>query len=182
MQHLLTYIIYSDGNDLVIMDQHAAHERIMYEKLKNGQISGIQGLLVPKSIELEPSAFNKLEGSINAINKLGFDIEIFGKNTVVVRSVPAVLRHNEIDRSLEEILSELGDALKAKSVDEREDAIAKTLACRSAVKAGDKLSAAEMNGIVNELKTTSNPSTCPHGRPTMIRMSLADLERSFKRK
>jgi DNA mismatch repair protein MutL len=180
-QHNLTYIISIDGEDLVMIDQHAAHERIMYEKIKNKIISGIQALLVPKSVEIEPSQFALISGNLSEINELGFDIEIFGKNTVMVRGIPAALKIQNIDTALSEIISELSSSFKIKSIDERREAIWKMMACKAAVKAGDKLSAYEMEILIRELYSTSNPTTCPHGRPTLVKITRGEMEKMFGR-
>jgi len=177
----LTYIISVQGEDLIIIDQHAAHERIMYEKIKNKTIAGTQNLLVPKSIEIDPLEFTLLSGNITEISELGFDIEVFGKNTIIIRGIPAALKTLSIEGAISEILSELSKSFKIKSVDERREAIWKMMACKSAVKAGDKLSYAEMDGLIRELFATSNPTTCPHGRPTLVKISKPDMEKMFGR-
>ncbi len=180
-QHLLTYIICSDGDELLIIDQHAAHERIMYEKIKNKVVTSTQDMLVPKTIELEPAVFASITGHLDELSELGFIIENFGKNTIMVRGVPAVLTMKNIDEAVKETLSELSESFKIKSVDERRESMWKMMACKAAVKAGDQLSMAEMEGLIRELKTTSNPTTCPHGRPTMVRISKEQLAKMVGR-
>ncbi|MFH1709555.1 MAG: DNA mismatch repair endonuclease MutL [bacterium] len=177
----LTYIILAKGEDLIMIDQHAAHERIMYEKIKNNVISGIQTLLVPKTLEIEPKEFALISGNLKEISQLGFDIEAFGRNTVMVRGIPAALKIQNIDTAVSEILSELCSSFKIKSADERREAVWKMMACKSAVKAGDKLSYVEMESLIRELYSTSNPTTCPHGRPTLIKISKPDMEKMFGR-
>jgi DNA mismatch repair protein MutL len=180
-QFNLTYIILSKGEDLILIDQHAAHERIMYEKIKNKVIAGTQNLLIPKTIEIEPKEFTLISGNLKEMSELGFEIEAFGKNTVIVRGIPAALKMQGIDSAISGILSELSSSFKIKVVDERREAIWKMMACKAAVKAGDKLSYDEMDGLVKELYATSNPTTCPHGRPTLVRITKADLEKMFGR-
>jgi len=177
----LTYIVLAKGEDIIIIDQHAAHERIMYEKIKNKVISGTQNLLVPKTLEIEPKEFALISDNIEEISQMGFDLEIFGKNTIMVRGIPAALKVQNIDTAINEILSELSSSFKIKSVDERREAVWKMMACKSAVKAGDKLSYVEMDGLIKELYATSNPMTCPHGRPTLVKISKADMEKMFGR-
>jgi len=177
----LTYIILAKGEDLVMIDQHAAHERIMYEKIKNNAVAGTQNLLVPKTLEIEPKEFALISDNLEEISQLGFDIEVFGKNTVIVRGIPAALKIQNIDTAISEILSELSSSFKIKSIEERREAIWKMMACKSAVKAGDKLSYIEMDGLIKELYATSNPTTCPHGRPTLVRISRSDMEKMFGR-
>ena len=177
----LTYIILTMGEDLIMIDQHAAHERIMYEKIKNNVISGTQNLLLPKTLEIDPKEFSLISDNLMEISELGFEIEAFGKNTIIVRGMPAALKIQDIDAAISEILSELSSSFKIKSVDERREAIWKMMACKSAVKAGDKLSFSEMDGLVKELYATSNPTTCPHGRPTLVTISRSSMEKMFGR-
>ena len=181
MQLNLTYIVSIDGEDLILIDQHAAHERIMYEKIKGKKVSGTQNLLVPKTLELDPREFAILSANLSEIKELGFDIEVFGKNTLNIRGVPAVITMKNIDEAVSEILSDISESFKIKSIDERRESIWKMMACKAAVKAGDKLSYDEMQVLIKELKATSNPTTCPHGRPTMIRIFKSDLEKMFGR-
>jgi DNA mismatch repair protein MutL len=177
----LTYIIWAQGDDLILIDQHAAHERIMYEKIKNKVIAGTQNLLIPKSIEIEPKEFTLISENLAEISELGFEIEAFGRNTVIVRGIPAALKVQDVDSAISGILSELSSSFAIKAVDERKEAVWKMMACKAAVKAGDKLSYGEMDGLVKELYATSNPTTCPHGRPTLVRITRSDLEKMFQR-
>jgi DNA mismatch repair protein MutL len=181
LQVNLTYIILAKGEDVIIIDQHAAHERIMYEKIKNNTVAGTQNLLVPKTLEIEPKEYALISDNLEEISQLGFDVEIFGKNTILVRGIPAALKIQNIDTAISEILSEIGSSFKIKSIDERREAIWKMMACKSAVKAGDKLSYDEMAGLVEELYATSNPTTCPHGRPTLVTISKSSMEKMFGR-
>lgn len=181
LQLNLTYIILAKGEDVIIIDQHAAHERIMYEKIKNNAVAGTQNLLVPKTLEIEPKEYALISDNLKEVSQLGFDVEIFGKNTIIVRGIPAALKIQNIDTAISEILSDLSSSFKIKSVDERKEAIWKMMACKSAVKAGDKLSYDEMAGLVRELYATSNPTTCPHGRPTLVTISRSNLEKMFGR-
>ena len=177
----LTYIILARGEDLILIDQHAAHERIMYEKIKNKVIAGTQNLLIPKTLEIDPKEFTLISENLKEISELGFEIEAFGKNTLLVRGIPAALKVQDIDTAISGILSELSTSFKIKAVDERREAVWKMMACKAAVKAGDKLSYDEMDGLIKELYATSNPTTCPHGRPTLIRISKPDMEKMFQR-
>jgi DNA mismatch repair protein MutL len=177
----LTYILSIQDEDLVIIDQHAAHERIMYEKFKNKTVGGTQNLLVPKTIEMEPREFELISGNLAEVFDLGFEIEVFGKNTVNVRGVPAALGAHNIDASISEILSELSSSFSIKSIDERREAVWKMMACKAAVKARDRLSYDEMSALLKELYNTSNPTTCPHGRPTLVRISRSSMEKMFGR-
>lgn len=180
-QLALTYIITSDGDDLVMIDQHAAHERIMYEKIKNKKVTGTQDLLVPISVELDPHEFTLLSDNIQEMEELGFNAEVFGKDTVLIRGIPAMLECRDLEGVISEIIAEIGRSFKIDTVEERREAVFKMMACKAAVKAGDKLSYQEMDGLIGELKRTSNPTTCPHGRPTMVRISRSEIEKMFGR-
>jgi DNA mismatch repair protein MutL len=180
-QHLLTYIIYTEGNDLVMIDQHAAHERILYEKLRNKQVSGTQGLLVPHTIELPIKDFTIVSSHLEELAELGFIIEVFGRNSIMIRGIPSILTASEIESPFLDMITEIGEVFKIKSVAERQDSLYKMIACKAAIKAGDKLSVLEMDKLVKELKVTSNPTTCPHGRPAVVRMPKDRVDKMFAR-
>ncbi|MBU0574288.1 MAG: DNA mismatch repair endonuclease MutL, partial [Candidatus Margulisbacteria bacterium] len=178
-QHKNTYIICTDGEDIIFIDQHAAHERIIFDELQTVPAQGIapqqQSLLVPENLEFTAKESAVIEENLEEIKQLGFDIEAFGKNSFVVRSVPNMLTKVPAKEMLLELLSELS------SVEKRKENIFKMIACKAAIKAGDRLSTEEMNQLIKDLYKTENPLTCPHGRPTMVKLSQADFERMFAR-
>ena len=178
-QHKNTYIICTDGEDIIFIDQHAAHERIIFDELQTVPAQGIapqqQSLLVPENLEFTAKESAVIEENLEEIKQLGFDIEAFGKNSFVVRSVPNMLTKVPAKEMLLELLSELS------SVEKRKENIFKMIACKAAIKAGDRLSTEEMNQLIKDLYKTENPLTCPHGRPTMVKLSQADFERMFGR-
>jgi DNA mismatch repair protein MutL len=176
-----TYIVAADGLDLLLIDQHAAHERIMYERLKKNEILSVQELLVPLSVELEPKLFALVGSNIEPISRFGMGIEVFGHNTIRVRAVPSYMVGGDITKAVKELFSELSEDFKVRSIPERQDAILKTMACKAAVKAGDRLTHEEMDGLIKELRSITNPTTCPHGRPCMQKIKLSDLEKMFHR-
>ncbi|MFC1767720.1 DNA mismatch repair endonuclease MutL [Candidatus Margulisiibacteriota bacterium] len=177
-----TYIVAVKDNELILIDQHAAHERILYEKLKAKNISGSQKLLINLTVELQPSELSILKDNLDYVSELGFELEPFGKNTFMVRAVPSVLEYNQAKEAIEDILSDFADTFKIKDVVKRKEEGLKMLACKGAVKAGDSLTFDEMNNLIRDLYKTEFGATCPHGRPTTFKFNKGDLEKMFKRK
>lgn len=178
-----TYILGEIGDDLYIIDQHAAHEKILFETYskniaKQQVISQI--LISPVIIELLPEDYCYYIENSEIFNKAGFNIEIFGENTISIREVPLILGKPEINKLFLEILDNLKNMGSGKTPEVKYNTIAK-LACKSAVKANNKLSLEEMKSLINELRFIDNPFTCPHGRPTIIKLTLYELEKRFKR-
>ncbi len=179
-----TYIIAEGPEGLYLIDQHAAHERVLYEQLtaeRAGATLAVQELLDPAPLQLTPAQFGALETHRAALESVGFAIEPFGNQTVLVRAVPALLKASDPRAALGAIIDELeqGEEPLEKSADAR----LITSVCKSiAVKGGQVLSLEEMRELVRRLEQTSAPRTCPHGRPTMIQLNVATLEREFGRK
>ena len=174
-----TYIIAQTKTGMIVVDQHTAHERILYEEiLKNEKGAESQQLLFPRPVELSPQQSVLVEEKMAEIARLGFEVKKFSGNTFVVEAVPAYLENYRDETFTEFVLAmyEAGKA-KAKSFDE----MAKMLACKAAVKAGQSLTPEEMNSLLDRLFATKVPFFCPHGRPTVIRMSLEELGRRFGR-
>ncbi|MBU0672733.1 MAG: DNA mismatch repair endonuclease MutL [Candidatus Margulisbacteria bacterium] len=181
-QYKATYIICTDGEDLALIDQHAAHERIIYDQLGHkAKTQAQQPLLVPETIETSPKEAAVLGENIEYLKGLGFDLEEFGNNTYILRSVPAIATKNPAKQMLLDIVSELQTLGKSAQLEIKQENIRKLIACHSAIKAGDKLSVQEMNQLIKDLFATENPATCPHGRPTMIRLSQEELDNRFGR-
>jgi DNA mismatch repair protein MutL len=176
-----TYIIAEGPDGMYLIDQHAAHERVLFEKIRDQRqrrAVEIQGVLQPVPVELTVRQQELLEMQAEALSEYGFEIEHFGERTCLVRSVPAMLRGQNVAQSLTELLDFLGEGAKT---DWREE-IAISLACHSAVLAGQALSQEEMLDLIRQLEGTSQPNTCPHGRPTMIHLSASQLEKGFGRR
>jgi len=179
-----TYILMEDSssNKLLIMDQHAAHERIMYEKYKEEYESeniAVQTLLTPEVLELTSSEMDFVADNLDILNKLGFIVEEFGQNSVIIRGVPILFGKPQ----LKNFFLELIDGLKANissSYEMKIDKIMK-IACTNAIKSGDKITDIEIKSLIKQLKNTKNPYTCPHGRPTIVEISKKDIEKEFKR-
>ncbi len=173
------YILAEGPDALYIVDQHAAHERILFEKLSrdSSEQLEVQGLLEPFSLDVTPPESAVLKTRLDYIKSLGFALEEFGSATYLVRAVPAVVAEGEWREALTEIL----DTLSSEDKSRWREKIAASLACHSAVRSGKILSEKEMAALIRELEKTEVPMTCPHGRPTVIRMSKAELEKTFGR-
>jgi DNA mismatch repair protein MutL len=170
------YIIAEGPDGLYLIDQHAAHERIQFEKImKQRKIRGveIQGLLEPVTFEIEPKQVSFLSDHLAELASYGFNLEPFGERTYLVRTVPALLG----DKDWSEMLRSSLDALS----DNWEESLAVNLSCHSAIRAGKILSESEMRELVKQLEQTDLPHSCPHGRPTMIQLTIPQLEKEFGR-
>jgi DNA mismatch repair protein MutL len=185
-----TYIVATDGEELALIDQHAAHERILYDQIRKQEMenpstelgtSRKQELLIPENIEFGPKEISVLQENIEYLNGLGFDLEEFGNNTYIVRAVPAAAVKTSVKGLLIDLVSELQTLGKSAQLEIKQENIRKLIACHSAIKAGDKLTAQEMNQLIRDLYSTENPLTCPHGRPTMMRISEEELNKRFGR-
>jgi DNA mismatch repair protein MutL len=177
-----TYIVAESPDGMVLIDQHAAHERVTYERLMTQRASQAfdqQGLLIPQTLDLPPAAHTLLLGNAELLNQWGFAIEEFGMS-LRVRSVPAGLRENTLSAALLEVAEHLHGRGGSTPEDWRE-AMLTTLACHSSVRAGQTLSFEEMRQLLTQLEQCAAPRTCPHGRPTMILVSSTQLERQFGR-
>ena len=184
-QHRLTYIVASDGDELVLVDQHTAHERIRFEQLleRAGRHAvASQGLVTPLVLELPPDLRPILEAHGATLRELGFDVEAFGGASTRLAAVPAVLGGKDPGPALEGILRDLGEREEAGwAVTGMRDRLAATLACHSAVRAGQRLTWESMTAIVHDLFRTAHPTLCPHGRPTVVRVPRVEVSRWFGR-
>ncbi len=177
-----TYIVFTKADEMFLMDQHAAHERIRFEmymeSFKNNTLSR-QMLIEPLIMELSPSDMAITLKNIDVFERFGFQIEEFGHRNISIRSVPNTFGIPEGERFIYEIIDNLD---KISSVyDTKYDEIAE-IACKSAIKANDKISVKEVKKLLEDLKKCENPYTCPHGRPVMVKMTKKDIEKLFKRK
>ncbi len=180
-----TYIVSQTSEGIVIVDQHAAHERLVYEKMKQALDEGDvarQGLLLPEVIELEEAHCQRLVERADQFAELGLVLEAFGPGAVVVREVPAMLGKTDIVgliKDLADDLAELGEGLTLK---ERLEEVCGTMACHGSVRAGRRLNQAEMDAILRQMEQTPHSGQCNHGRPTYVELNLADIERLFGRR
>jgi DNA mismatch repair protein MutL len=180
-----TYILAETAGGIVLVDQHAAHERLVYEKMKEALAAhGVarQVLLLPEVVELDEAAAARLAARAEELAEFGLVLERFGPGAVVVREVPALLPGVDVAalvRDLADELAEWGDALALK---ERIETVCGTLACHTSVRAGRRLSPAEMDALLRQMEATPNSGQCNHGRPTYVALDLADIERLFGRR
>jgi DNA mismatch repair protein MutL len=183
-QILSTYIIAEGPDGLYLIDQHSAHERVLYEQLMAERANAtlaIQELLDPLTLSLTPAQHAALDAHRDALASVGFRFEEFGNQTILLRAVPAVMKQSDPRTALVQIIDEMeqGEEPLEKSAEAR----LISSVCKSiAVKGGQVLSLEEMRELVRRLETTNAPRTCPHGRPTMIQLNLGQLEREFGRK
>ncbi len=180
-----TYIVAEASDGLVIVDQHAAHERLVHERMKKAlQAQGVrrQLLLMPEVVELEPDAAARLESRMEELAELGLVLERFGPSAVVVREIPALLGDSDVAGLVRDLADELASFGSALSLKEKLDAITGTMACHGSVRAGRRLNADEMNGILREMEITPHSGQCNHGRPTYVKLSRVDLEKLFGRR
>ncbi|MDF0601822.1 DNA mismatch repair endonuclease MutL [Psychromarinibacter sp. C21-152] len=178
------YIIAQTASGMVIVDQHAAHERLVYEKLKRQMAeTGVaaQALLIPEVVELsDPDAARLLDLS-DDLARLGLTIEPFGQGAVCVRETPAILGPVDASALIRDILDELDDLGDTLTLQARIDAILSRVACHGSVRSGRRMSADEMNALLREMEATPHSGQCNHGRPTYVELKLADIERLFGR-
>ena len=180
-----TYIVAQTGDGIVIVDQHAAHERLVYERMK-AQLSdravGRQLLLLPEVVELSEDAVDRLADRAHELAELGLALERFGPGAVVVREVPALLGESDIRGLVADLADELAEFDEALSLKDRLADVCGTMACHGSVRAGRRLNTAEMNALLREMEATPNSGQCNHGRPTYVELKLADIERLFGRR
>ena len=177
------YIVAMGSEGLYIIDFHAAHERVMYERLKDQarfKRVGKQDLLKAISLELSKSEANGFEEMLPQINEMGFDVEKFGPSSFMIRSVPALLAGSEPER-IREAIDDIVESGSMKSAEEKHTYMMYTVACHSALRAGDKLTMAQMEFVIREMESIPNPYACVHGRPTVMTITPSELDKKFKR-
>jgi DNA mismatch repair protein MutL len=180
-----TYIVAQTADGVVIVDQHAAHERLVYERMKAMLESGTvprQALLIPEVVELDGPGADRLAARAAELAELGLVIEAFGAGAIVVREVPALLGQSDVRGLIQDLadeLAELGDALSLK---ERLQEVCSTMACHGSVRAGRRLTQPEMDALLRQMEATPHSGQCNHGRPTYVELKLADIERLFGRR
>jgi len=179
-----TYIVAEAEDGLVIVDQHAAHERLVLERMRGALADGVvarQALLLPEVVELDEPACDRIEARIAELAELGLEVERFGPAAILVRGAPAMLGAGDIQglvRDLADDLAAMGEAVSLKG---RLDLVAATMACHGSVRAGRALSVAEMNALLREMEVTPHSGQCNHGRPTWIKLAHGDIEKLFGR-
>ncbi len=180
------YIIAQTTNGMVIVDQHAAHERLVYERFKAQMAErGIekQGLLSPEIVDLEESEAQRLIDQADVLSKLGLEVEPFGAGAIAVRSLPAILGNRvNIEKLIKDIADELTESGETTLLEEKLNHILSTMACHGSVRSGRRLNTEEMNALLRQMEDTPHSGQCNHGRPTWVSLSLADIEKLFGRR
>jgi len=180
-----TYIVAEAEDGLVIVDQHAAHERLVLEQLRrgmSGQAVPSQGLLLPEVVELDEPACDRLEAAAPQLATLGVELERFGPAAVMVRATPAMLGAIDCRKLVTDIADDLAGYDAALGLSERLELVAATMACHGSVRAGRTLSVAEMNALLRTMEVTPHSGQCNHGRPTWVKLAMDDVEKLFGRK
>jgi len=180
-----TYIVAEAEDGLVIVDQHAAHERLVLERMRkaaNGGEVRRQALLIPDVVELDEPDCDRLEGAAEELASFGLEIERFGPTAMLVRATPAALGKTDIPGLLRDIAAELAELGSSLALRDRLDHVAATMACHGSVRAGRILSVAEMNALLREMEVTPHSGQCNHGRPTWVKLAHADIEKLFGRR
>ncbi len=178
------YILAQNEHGLIVVDMHAAHERIVYEKLKTAldtQQIPTQQLLIPASFTADALDVATAEDEREALEQLGFDIAALSPTTLAVRAMPALLKPSHAESAARDVLHELREFGASRALTERRNELLSTLACHSAVRANQRLTLAEMNGILREMERTERSGQCNHGRPTWFQISIAELDAMFMR-
>jgi DNA mismatch repair protein MutL len=180
-----TYVVAQTQDGIVIVDQHAAHERLVYERMKKALADGgiaRQPLLIPEVVEMDPAEVTRVTGRANELAELGLVIEAFGPDAVMVREIPAMLGKLDVKGLMRDLADEIAETGNALSLKERLEEVSGTLACHMSVRAGRRLNAEEMNALLREMEATPHSGQCNHGRPTYVELKLADIERLFGRR
>ena len=180
-----TYIVAEAEDGLVIVDQHAAHERLVLERMRRAMAEGgvsRQALLLPEVVELDEVGCDRLEARIGELAEMGLELERFGPKAMLVRATPALLGQGDTRGLVVDLADELAVYDAALSLKERLDHVAATMACHGSVRAGRILSVAEMNALLREMEVTPHSGQCNHGRPTWIKLGHGDIEKLFGRK
>jgi len=180
-----TYIVAEAEDGLVIVDQHAAHERLVLERMRSAREGGAvarQVLLIPEVVEFDEPDCDRLEGAISELGELGLEIERFGTSAILVRSIPAALGKTDVAKLLADLAAEIAELGGPLSLRDKLDHVAATIACHGSVRAGRILSVAEMNALLREMEVTPRSGQCNHGRPTWVKLGHGEIEKLFGRK
>jgi DNA mismatch repair protein MutL len=182
-----TYLVFADAEGMLLVDQHAAHERILFEKLK-GQAAETTGdalgqrLLIPEVVSLPPRDYTFLTESVPILEEAGIEVEPFGGDSLVVKTVPVFLSDRDARQLIIDLLADCGEADRGLPLVERREKIFTSLACRGAIKANRSLTGPEVAGLCRDLDALPHAATCPHGRPLAVLLSRFELEKMFKRR
>jgi DNA mismatch repair protein MutL len=179
------YIIAQTSDSLIIVDQHAAHERLVYEALKQALRSRpvpAQMLLIPEIVDLPAEDAERLASHAGTLSRFGLGIERFGPGAIAVRETPSMLGDTNVQQLVRDLADEIADSDSIDTIVERLDRIAATMACHGSVRSGRQLKPDEMNALLRQMEATPGAGTCNHGRPTYVELKLTDIERLFGRR
>jgi DNA mismatch repair protein MutL len=185
-----TYIVAEAEDGLVIVDQHAAHERLVLERMRAARAGAVNGgasvarqaLLIPEVVELDEPDCDRLESAAPELAEMGLDVERFGPTAILVRAVPAALGTTDVASLLADLAGEIAELGGPLSLRDKLDHVAATIACHGSVRAGRVLSVAEMNALLREMEVTPRSGQCNHGRPTWVKLAHGDIEKLFGRR
>ncbi len=180
-----TYVVAQTVDGIVIVDQHAAHERLVHERIKKALATGgvqRQGMLIPEVVELDEAAAGRLVDRAGELAELGLVIEAFGEGAVVVREIPALLGETDIRGLIEDLAGDFAEWDEGLALTQRLGDVCATMACHGSIRAGRRLNADEMNALLREMEATPHAGQCSHGRPTYVELKLADIEKLFGRR
>jgi DNA mismatch repair protein MutL len=178
------YILCEGDDGLYIVCQHRAHERILADKAiaaAEGRPSESQRLVIPFTADVGPRALAVIEENSELLKDVGFEVEAFGGNSVLVRSVPSLVAKRDYETVFHDLLDDLAGGGAGKTLQERRRALLTMLSCKNAIKAGDPLQMEQMKGLIDDLLEVPNPSICPHGQPILIKISTLELDKKFER-
>jgi len=179
------YVVLESDRGLVLLDQHAAHERLVLERMRAAREGGAisrQTMLIPEVVELDEPDCDRLEAAAVELGAMGLDLERFGPTTMLVRAVPAALGHTNASALVSDLAGEIAELGGALSLRDKLDHVAATIACHGSVRAGRVLSVAEMNALLREMEVTPRSGQCNHGRPTWVKLGHGEIEKLFGRK
>jgi DNA mismatch repair protein MutL len=180
-----TYIVAEAEDGLVIVDQHAAHERLVLERMRAAREGGViarQALLIPEVVELDEVDCDRLESAAGELHGMGLELERFGPTAMLVRAVPAALGKTDAFDLVVDLAAEIAELGGPMSLRDKLDHVAATIACHGSVRAGRVLSVAEMNALLREMEVTPRSGQCNHGRPTWVKLGHSEIEKLFGRK
>jgi DNA mismatch repair protein MutL len=180
-----TYIVAQTADGIVIVDQHAAHERLVYERMKSALASGgiaRQILLIPEVVELDETGATRINARAAELAELGLVVEAFGAGAIVVREVPSLLGETDVQSLIRDLADDLASVDEALTLKDKLGDVCGTLACHSAIRAGRRLNGSEMNALLRQMEVTPHAGQCNHGRPTYVELKLKDIERLFGRR
>ena len=180
-----TYIVAQTRDGMILVDQHAAHERLVYERMKAEMAAGgvaRQALLLPEVVDLDPAEADRVLAKADELAALGLVIESFGPGAILVRETPALLGETYVHGLIRDIADDLAENGQALALSERLADVCSTMACHGSVRAGRRLTATEMNALLRQMEATPHSGQCNHGRPTYVELKLADIEKLFGRR